>query len=441
MLPPALAPERPPSRSSTVRQARVALMGIVVSTATLAQVAPAAATSAASAASTTSAVAPGPVDVPVRVDLGAEIAAGRFDPQRDGVGLRGGRPPLSWTRSLPLQPRGDGSYTTLLRIDQPAASGQPLPYKFRIERPGLGPDEGWEPGRNHSLLVHLPGARIDRAFGVPAEPPPAQRTGTIVDLGIVASRHVPARRVEVWLPPSYDTQAPRRHPVLYLHDGQNVFDARAAGTEWQVDETAQRLALAGAIDAPIVVAVASGPDRMAEYTPTSMWVDARRSGQAAGRHVGGAAPALARFLIDELKPMIDARFRTRGGPADTAVGGSSLGGLLSLWLALEHPQTFGAALVVSPSLWWDDGLPLRLVDAARGPGAPRPRLWLDIGALEGERAVAEARRLRDALRRQGWTDARLAYVEAADGDHDEVSWAGRVEGMLRFLFPPGAAGR
>jgi predicted alpha/beta superfamily hydrolase len=263
---------------------------------------------------------------------------------------------------------------------------------------------------------------------------------------MVASAHVEARRVQVWLPPGYRTQPQRRWRVLYLHDGQNVFDAQAAGSEWRFDETAQRLALEGLIDPPLIVAIDSTAQRIHDYTPTAAPAPARAgatraAGETAGTWGGGAA-AYARFLWDELKPLIDARYRTRPGPADTAVGGASLGGLVSLWLALEHPQRVGAALVVSPSLWWDGRWALRRVQAL-GPGTTeaqtiqaldRPRLWLDIGWLEGDTALADTRALRDALRAQGWADARMVVTEDPMGTHSELSWAGRVEGMLRFLY-------
>lgn len=380
--------------------------------------------------------------VDVEVDLRDEIAAGRFDPARDRVGLRGGWAPLAWDRPLLAEPAGDGRYRLRLVIERAPPGDQPVPHKFRIERDGLGPSEGWEPGPNRLLQLDAPAPRIARRFGEPGPGVVVRRTGTIEPLGRTASRHVAPREVEVWLPPGYHAAgASARHPVLYLHDGQNVFDARAAGAEWQVDEAAQRLCEAGAITPPIIVAVASGPDRLHDYTPTPTWLSARRLGQAEGRRVGGGAPAYARFLAEELKPLVDARFRTRPEPAHTAVGGSSLGGLVSLWLALAQPQVFGSALVVSPSLWWDEGVALRQVQAwAPAPGMPRPRLWLSMGGGEGAEAVPALRQLQQALMARGWDGATLHTVELPEGRHDEASWATLAEPMLRFLYTPRAAG-
>jgi predicted alpha/beta superfamily hydrolase len=357
--------------------------------------------------------------VPVEVDLSAEISASRFDAARDAVAIRGSQPPLSWQQPLPLASRGNGRFGADVRFEAAPFGGQPVQYKFRIERPGQGADEGWEQGPNRLLALDAPAPRIARAFDAPPEGLALRRTGTIERLGLVPSAFVAARDVQVWLPPGYERDSTRRYPVLYLHDGQNVFDAAGAGAEWQVDETAQRLVEAGAIEPPIIVAIASGGTRTRDYTPTE------------GGRGGGGLAAYGRFIADELKPLIDRRYRTQ--PARTAVGGSSFGGIASLWLALHRADVFSAALVVSPSVWWDDRFPLR--DAQAWRGATRARLWLDMGGREGDGIFEESRRLRDALLARGWDAATLAYTEAPDAGHDEASWAARVEGMLKFLYP------
>jgi predicted alpha/beta superfamily hydrolase len=368
------------------------------------------------------------------IDVRAEIAAGRFDPARDRLGLRGGAAPLSWDRPL-LASAGatPGRYVLHLTLPDDATGGQPLAYKFRIERGGAQDgNEGWEPGRNHAVLLTGGELPVARVFGAPAGEVPAARTGRIERLGVVASAHVQPRDVQVWLPPGYEQQPEARYPVLYLHDGQNVFDARAAGAEWQVDEAAHRGISSGRLRPFIVVAVASTDSRTLDYTPTPMLIPAERLGRPVAERQGGGVAAYARFLVEELKPLIDGRFRTRPGVADTAVGGSSFGGLASLWLALHRPQTFGAALVVSPSVWWDDRFALR--DAADADPQPRPRLWVDMGTLEGEQAVVLARELVQTLGRRGWSGDGLRFVEDERGSHDEASWARRVPTMLDFLY-------
>jgi predicted alpha/beta superfamily hydrolase len=369
-----------------------------------------------------------PVAVDFEADLRDEIAAGRFDPARDGVELRGGFPPLDWSRGLAMAARGDGRYGVRVDFPRRPPGGQPVPHKFRVVRAGQGPGEGWEPGANRVAPLDRPVPRVARAFGSAGDPAPSRITGTLVTLEPLPAGHPKARPVWVWLPPGYERDAARRYPVLYLHDGQNMFDARAAGSEWALDETAQRLVEAGAIAPFIAVGVPSGADRIHELTPTP------------GGRGGGGLPAYGAWLLDALKPEIDRRFRTRPDPAHTAVGGSSLGGLASLWLALHRSDRVGAALVVSPSLWWDGFLPKREVLAVPPP-TPRPRLWLDMGAFEGDGIFAESRALRDALAARGWAGERLAYVEDPEGRHDELSWAARVDAMLRFLFPAAVPAR
>jgi len=381
--------------------------------------------------------ASGQADTTIRfaIDLNAEIAAGRFDPARDRLALRGNASPLSWDRSMLAEPGGaPGRYKLTLTLPDDAVGGQPLAYKFRIER-GAGQDgsDGWEPGRNHAVLLNGGEILVARVFGAPAGEIPVSRVGTLERLGVMASSHVSPREVQVWLPPGYAEKPERRYPVLYLHDGQNVFDARAAGAEWQVDEAAQRGVTSGRLKPFIVVAVSSvDATRTLDYTPSVMTPPKEQQGRGAPERRGGGMPAYARFLVEELKPAIDARYRTRPGRADTAVGGSSFGGLASMWLALHRPETFGAALVVSPSVWWDDGYLLR--DVAATAPSPRPRLWVDMGAQEGEQAVKLARELVASLRKRGWSADGLQFVEDAQGRHDEASWARRVPAMLDFLY-------
>jgi predicted alpha/beta superfamily hydrolase len=236
------------------------------------------------------------------------------------------------------------------------------------------------------------------------------------------------RPVWVYLPPRYEIDPGRRYPVLYLHDGQNVFDgatAFIAGEEWEVDEAAERLVTAQEIEPLIVVAVDNGGERrIAEYTPT--W--------PTGAPAGGGADVYGRMLIEELKPWIDRTYRTRPGRESTAIGGSSLGGLVSLYLGLVHPEVFSGIAALSPSVWWDDEWILRFVGELRA--RPEIRVWVDVGTREGDKAVPRTRRLRDALVAKGWRDGvDLGYVEAAGARHEERAWAARMPDVLRFLFP------
>ncbi|MBI1765473.1 MAG: alpha/beta hydrolase [Acidobacteria bacterium] len=235
------------------------------------------------------------------------------------------------------------------------------------------------------------------------------------------------RTLIVYLPPGYDYEAERRYPVLYLHDGQNVFDRATAfmGQEWQVDETAQTLIEQGKIEPLIIVGIYNtGEQRINEYTQTH---DERK-------HAGGQAGLYGRMLVEEIKPFIDRRYRTRHEPQHTGLGGSSLGGLVTLHLGLRYQQYFGKLLVMSPSVWWDRGVILREVEWLRAK--PPTRIWLDMGSREGHILLEQARMLRDRLLAQGWQlKADLHYHEARGARHTESAWAKRVGPALKFLFP------
>jgi predicted alpha/beta superfamily hydrolase len=266
-----------------------------------------------------------------------------------------------------------------------------------------------------------------RDHGTGAAPPPkhSTRTGDVRAWPAFASKYVRARDVLVWLPPGYDADATRRYPVLYFHDGQNMLDdSTSFAGEWQLDEMAARGITIGAVAPFIAVCVANTPDRMSDYTPV-----------ADARHGGGKAGDYARFLIEELKPAIDRAYRTRTDAASTGIVGSSLGGLVSLAIACDHPEVFGRVGAVSPSAWWGDRW---LVKRART--APRSlRVWLDIGTAEGGAGddaaaiVGAARDVHDALLAAGVTS--LHYEEVTGARHNETAWAERLGRILTFLLP------
>ena len=242
------------------------------------------------------------------------------------------------------------------------------------------------------------------------------------------SRFLPHDRdVIVYLPPRYNRTKKTRYPVLYLHDGQNLFDGATAfipGREWRVDETAQRLIKAGAIEPLIIVGIYNtGLDRVDEYTPTQ---DDRLK-------KGGKADLYGRMIVEELKPFIDDNYRTLSGREHTGLGGSSLGGLVSLHLGLRYAHVFSKLAIISPSAWWDNRVIIREVESLEWK--PPLSIWLDIGTAEGD-AVHALPPLRDALIEKGWElGSDLMYFEVPEAVHDENAWADRVEPILRFLFP------
>ncbi len=374
-----------------------------------------------------------PFAVTFVLDLRPEIAAGRFHPETDKAGVRGGVVPLSWQETLlASDPDGDGLYEVVATYVRAPFGGQAVTYKYKIERPDH-PYDGWEEGRTRQLFLRSATQTVSRVFDSPPEPIVLSRVGTIRRHPAFPSKHLAPRDVQVYLPPGYDREPRRRYPVLYLHDGQNVFDGAERGMEWQVDETAEDLISAGRIAPVIFVAVHNTEARTDEYTPRQV---ERKLPDGTIQKEGGKAPLYSRFLIEELKPFIDRTYRTRRSAADTAVGGASFGGLVSLWLALEHPKVFGAALAVSPAAVWDDDALVRQAEALRNK--PRIRVWVDVGNREGDDYVAAVHRLRETLQKKGWKEGSdLRFVEQEGGQHDEISWASRVEGMLLFLYGTG----
>ena len=235
----------------------------------------------------------------------------------------------------------------------------------------------------------------------------------------------------MYLPPGYEASE-TRYPVLYLQDGQNLFDASTAfaGNEWRADITADNLVRAGRIEPLIMVGLYNtGVRRISEYTPTR---DKRL-------RKGGKAERYGQMLARDVKPFIDHEYRTRKAAADTGVGGSSLGALVSLVAGLTYPRVFGKLALLSPSVWWDQHAILQLIETRNA--ARRPRIWLDTGTEEGDnppKVVADARLMRDALVARGWVEqVDLHYEEAQGHPHNEWAWSERFGRVLEYLFPAG----
>jgi predicted alpha/beta superfamily hydrolase len=229
------------------------------------------------------------------------------------------------------------------------------------------------------------------------------------------------RDVHVYVPPSYQGSG-RHYPVIYMHDGQNLFDdSLSFAGEWGVDETMERLAPQG-YEAIVVAIPNMGGERCHEYSP---WSD-RRVG-------GGRGDAYLAFIIETLKPRIDHRFRTRREREHTGIVGSSMGGLISLYGFLRHPNVFGFCGAMSPSLWFADGAIFGFV-----AGMERwfGRIYLDIGTGEGQRHVRDARRMYRMLRRKcPYPRDQLFYVVDEGAHHTEQAWAGRFEHAVRWMLP------
>ena len=234
------------------------------------------------------------------------------------------------------------------------------------------------------------------------------------------------RDLIVYTPPGYYDQPGRCFPVLYLHDGQNLFDGATSfipGMDWHVGQTADHFISNGVVEPLIIVGMYNTKARIREYTPTRV-----------PKLGGGRADRYAKFLIEEVKPFIEREYRTMQGPRHTGIGGSSLGGLVSLYLGLKHSWIFGRIAALSPSVWWNQRVILRFAEAA--PVEPRPRIWLDIGTREGPRIVDDVERFRDLLLWKGWLPDRDLHYERVEGaEHNEAAWAQRVGPFLQFLYP------
>ena len=280
--------------------------------------------------------------------------------------------------------------------------------------------------------------------------------GTLVEHPDFASAHIQPRNITVWLPPGYAAGS-GRHPVLYMHDGQNLFDASKANFgEWGVDEHLGRLIANGQVRAPIVVGIWNTPLRLREYVPADLIkalpADVRDDVQA----IYGGAPLsddYHRFMVEELKPFIDQTYRTLSGPSDTVVSGSSMGGLISLYAVMKHPEVFGAAACLSThwplridglddpaalAVWRDKVVGAWTQVVANSLPAPGShRFYFDRGdeTLDQFYAVFQSR-IDAVFRERGYGPRDFQTLLFPGAQHNEASWNGRLDVPLKFLLTP-----
>jgi enterochelin esterase-like enzyme len=326
--------------------------------------------------------------------------------------------------------------------------------------------------RGLGRLVGLAGVgawRRLRAADDPPDPPgwspdlPPAAGGRFERRDAWPSRHVAPRRVDIWLPPGYDAPGAPPCAVLYMHDGQNLFEPATAmaGQPWAVAWHVAREMREGRMRPTIVVGVWNTARRYEEYVPAAalarLPAHLRAAAVAGGSPPGEAfsplADAYLRFLVEELKPAIDARYRTRPGPADTAVMGSSMGGLVSLYALASYPQVFGAAgglsthwpMTVNRPLLRPPGDPRLAAFAAAYrdwlaqalPPPGRHRLYLDHGDRHLDALYAPFQQAMDTLLatrgyRRGIDLLSLSFPGA---DHNEPSWRARLGPALAWLLP------
>jgi enterochelin esterase-like enzyme len=271
----------------------------------------------------------------------------------------------------------------------------------------------------------------------------------------LASRHIEPRNISVWLPRGYEAST-RRYPVIYMHDGQNVFSPAFAfrGQAWEIDEALNRRGGADRVGSAIVVGIWNTPKRRSDYAPTAIeaFMPAPlRARIASENQHASAGDAYLRFIVSELKPLIDATYRTKKGPRDTTIMGSSRGGIISLYGLCEYPHIFGKAACLSthwlmlpaPTPTSDPNLETpTMITAietylrAKLPKSGTHKIWMDHGTINLDSYYAPYQDRVDAVfLSQGWIKGRdfeSRVFEAAD--HNEAAWRARLGPVLDFVM-------
>jgi predicted alpha/beta superfamily hydrolase len=247
----------------------------------------------------------------------------------------------------------------------------------------------------------------------------AQITGVVNYHRQMQGEGIKPRDVIVWLPPGYNNNADKRYPVLYVHDGQNAFDPATAflGIDWQIDETADRLIREGKMREVIIVGIYNTPDRHEDYSE------------------GPQGRAYMRFIVETLKPFIDRQYRTLPGREHTAVMGSSMGGLISLLLVWNYPETFSQAACLSPAFVHRGNNAVALVQSNPAAGKDL-RLYIDNGGVGLDAQFqAGCDAMLAALRAAGFKQGENLewYLDPA-AEHSERAWCRRVWRPLLFIF-------
>lgn len=314
-------------------------------------------------------------------------------------------------------------------------------------------DHASHPQRTDSALAVFDGGQHNQAswarmlpgflrWAYAVHAPPIAATGTLESWQDVPSAHVTARNVDVWLPPGYAANPNKRYPVLYMHDGQNLFDPTLSyytQTDWGVDEAMTKLIAGGRVREAIVVGVWNTPLRLQEYMPSkpvtgaSLAIGVDGMGELPAPDI--VSDAYLAFLVGELKPFIDRTYRTKRGRDDTFVMGSSMGGLISLYAGAEYPQVFGGAGAVSTHWPIGNGI---VVDwlATHLPDPGTHRLYFDHGTATLDAQYAPFQQRMDAIvRARGYVEGRNFMTRVFEGaEHSERAWRQRVDVPLQFLL-------
>lgn len=251
------------------------------------------------------------------------------------------------------------------------------------------------------------------------------------------SSTLPSRPIFVWLPPGYDKETTRRYPVLYCLDGQNLFDPKRAfqGVTWDVNGAGERHAAAGH-EAFIAVGIDNAREQRAdEYLPS------RVTSKDGTRGSGGKLEELVAFILEQVKPAVDSKFRTKPGADDTGIMGSSFGGMAAFHIGWKHSDKFHRVAAVSPSFWWNKWETKALIESTKTK--PPIKLWVDMGTREDKdnekqnaMHIAGAHDIRDACLKLGFEEGKdFHYMEDPGAIHHESAWQKRLPAILEFLFP------
>jgi predicted alpha/beta superfamily hydrolase len=259
----------------------------------------------------------------------------------------------------------------------------------------------------------------------PATPPPRASTAG-PGVHVLAQRlAMPGlgreRTLRLYLPPSYESAPDKRYPVIYMHDGQNLFDdATSYAGEWGVDETMDAFARTRGFEAIVVGIDNGGEERLRELSP---WTNPKYGAAQGEQYMA--------FVVDVVKPFVDTHYRTRSDREDTAIAGSSMGGLISHYALLRYPQVFGKAAIFSPSYWFSNEV---YVQTAAHPWPAGTRSYFYIGGREGDESVADVRRMLPLLATPDHAVRDVTLHVEPDAQHDERAWRAEFPRAVAWLF-------
>lgn len=225
------------------------------------------------------------------------------------------------------------------------------------------------------------------------------------------------RKIWIYLPLDYEQNTQRRYPVLYLHDGQNLFDNLIAPFgEWNIDET-----LNTHNASLIVVGINHGDSlRLNEYSPYKN-----------AQYGGGEGYQYLDFIVKELKPFVDKNYRTMPDAEHTGIGGSSMGGLISFCAILKYPHVFGKALVFSPSFWFSEDL---FKDVEKNNFSKKTKIYMLMGGKEGEEMVTNSNKIDELLKKKGLEPKNYLYKLSPEGNHNEAFWSKEFPDAFQWLY-------